>query len=435
MHTEPDTVKRLSLRLRDGLVSRSSSGRETVRGMKISLVTDTYLPEVNGVTTVLATMRQGLLARGHAVQVIAPRYGTEAEEAGIVRRTSISLPGYSASRLVLPLGGVGRAIDDFAPDVVHVVTEGVLGGFGRRHALRRRLPLVTSFHTDFPRYAARYVGEWAVAPVRRYLRWFHAPSAFIQTPSATTRTELAAMGLPQAVVWGRGVDTALFSPSRRSETRRAAMGAARRPMVLHVSRLAVEKDVDTLVAAFREARAALGEAVVFVVAGDGPKAAEVRTALPFALHRGFLRRSDVADLYADSDLFVFPSPTETCGLVVLEAMASGVPVVASDTGGVLENMRDGLNGRSVRVGDARHFSQAILELLAAPERRHAMGQAARAFAVARDWARELDALAPMYRQTFGAEGFPHLQHRTNPIPAAAPAPACGCNSPQPARRP
>lgn len=365
--------------------------------MKISLVTDTYLPEINGVTTVLATMRRGLIARGHDVQVIAPRYGAEAEEDGIVRRPSMRLPGYAQSRLALPFGGVRRALDDFAPDLVHVVTEAVLGAAGRRHAIRRRWPLVTSFHTDFPRYAARYAGEWAVAPVRRYLRWFHGHSLFIQTPSETTRAELAAMGLPQAVVWGRGVDATLFTPARRSESRRAAMGAADRPVVLHVSRLAVEKDIDTLVAAFRATQQALGDSALFVVAGDGPKAPEVRAALPFAVHRGFLRRTDIADLYADSDLFVFPSPTETCGLVVLEAMASGLPVVASDTGGVLENMRDGLNGLCVRAGDAAGFSEAVLDLLATPERRHAMGQAARAFAVARDWARELDDLEPMYR--------------------------------------
>jgi hypothetical protein len=108
------------------------------------------------------------------------------------------LPGYAQSRLVLPPGGVRGPMDEFGPDLVHVVTESVLGAAGRRHALRRRWPLVTSFHTDFPRYAARYVGDWAVAPVRRYLRWFHGPSVFIQTPSETTRAELAAMGLIDA---------------------------------------------------------------------------------------------------------------------------------------------------------------------------------------------------------------------------------------------
>jgi glycosyltransferase involved in cell wall biosynthesis len=376
--------------------------------MRISLVTDTYLPEVNGVTTVLATMRRGLLERGHRVQVIAPRYGTETAEDDVIRRPAVPLPGYAHSRLCLPFGGgVRRALAAFAPDLVHVVTEGVLGGIGRRWALSRSVPLATSFHTDFPRYAERYAGAWAVEPVRRYMRWFHGRAAFTQTPSETTRHELEAMGLPRAVVWGRGVDASLFSPGRRSEARRAAMGAGDgRPVVLHVSRLAVEKDVDTLVAAFRAAHERLGEGAVFVVAGDGPKAAEVRAALPFAVHRGFLARTDLADLYADADLFVFPSPTETCGLVVLEAMASGLPVVASDTGGVLENMRDGLNGLCLPAGDAPRFTAAIVELLVDAPRRDAMGQAARAFAVARDWARELDALEPMYAGAIAAGAPP-----------------------------
>jgi glycosyltransferase involved in cell wall biosynthesis len=373
--------------------------------MKIALVTDSFLPEINRVTTVLATMRRGLVARGHDVRIVAPRYGNESPEEGVVRRPSVRLPGYAMSRLALPLPGVAAALDDFQPDLVHVVTEGVIGGFGRRWALRRKVPLVSSFHTDFPRYAARYLGDWAVNPVTRYVRWFHGPSVFVQTPSDATRRELVAMGLPQALVWGRGVDTSLFTPRRRSSARRAGLGAGdHRPVVLHVSRLAVEKDVDTLVTAFRGAQAALGDGAVFVVAGDGPKAAEVRAALPFAVHKGFLRRTDVADLYADSDLFVFPSPTETCGLVVLEAMASGVPVVASDTGGVLENMRHRLNGLVVPAGDAGRFAQAILSLVAGAEWRGVMGQAARAFAVARDWTRELDALEPMYQHVIAGRG-------------------------------
>src|SRR5262249_13905569 len=157
-----------------------------------------------------------------------------------------------------------------------------------------------------------------------------------QTPSQTTRDELASLGFRHPVVWGRGVDTQHFRPERRSQERRAALGAAEgRPVVLHVSRLAVEKDVGTLVAAFQQAQAQVGDGAKFVVAGDGPEAGMVRTALPFATHYGFIDRERLADLYADSDLFVFTSPTETCGLVVLEAMASGTPVITSDQGGVL----------------------------------------------------------------------------------------------------
>src|SRR5258705_3559020 len=156
--------------------------------MRITLVSDTYLPEVNGVTTVLAMMRQGLLARGHAVQVIAPGYGEPGpDDEGVLRRWSVRFPPYPAIRLSLPVGGgVGRALDTFCPDLVHVATEGPLGTLGRRAALARGLPLVTSFHTDFPRYAARYLGRWAVTPVQRYLRRFHAPAFVTQMPSQTT---------------------------------------------------------------------------------------------------------------------------------------------------------------------------------------------------------------------------------------------------------
>jgi phosphatidylinositol alpha 1,6-mannosyltransferase len=373
--------------------------------MRITLISDTYLPEVNGVTTVLAMMRQGLLARGHAVQVIAPGYDRPGpDEAGVVRRWSIRFPPYPAMRLSLPVGGgVGRALDDFHPDLVHVATEGPLGTLGRRAALARGLPLVTSFHTDFPRYAARYLGRWAVRPVQRYLRRFHAPAFLTQTPSQTTRDELAELGFGHPVVWGRGVDSHLFHPGRRDPARRAALGAAGdHPVVLHVSRLAVEKDVATLVAAFRLAHSELGAGATFVVAGDGPEAGMVRAALPFATHYGFIDRVRLAGLYADSDLFVFPSPTETCGLVVLEAMASGLPVVTSDQGGVLENVRDGLNGVMIPAGVAPSFGAAVVDLVRQPGRRRAMATAARAFAVARDWERELDALEPMYRDAIAA---------------------------------
>ena len=366
--------------------------------MRISFVSDTFLPEINGVTTVLATMQRGLQRRGHAIQVVAPRYdGCGEDAADVVRRPSVTLPGYAQSRLALPFdSGTGQALKRFRPDLVHVVTEGPLGAAGRRYALSSGTPLVTSFHTDFPRYAAKYLGRWAVAPVRAYLKRFHARAALTQTPSESTRGELLALGWQRVVVWGRGVDTALFSPQRRSEERREAMGARGRCLVLYVSRLAVEKDVDTLVAAFQRVHDRHGAAACFVMAGDGPKAAEVRAALPFAIHRGFLGRTELADLYADADLFVFPSRTETCGLVVLEAMASALPVIAANEGGVTENLRTGINGLALPAGDAAAFAAAVEELMTDGQQRYAMGQAARAFAVARDWERELDALEPLY---------------------------------------
>lgn len=368
--------------------------------MRILYCTDTFLPEINGVTTVLATMRDGLRRRGHEVLVAAPSYGRLTEdEHGVHRLSAIPCPGYSQVRLSWPWGrGLGRRFDAFSPDLVHIVTEGPLGLFGRQFAQRRGLPLASSFHTDFPRYARRYLGEAAVGPTRAWLRWFHRAARLTQTPSETTRSELLALGLPNAVVWGRGVDTNWFRPERRSEARRTLLGATGRVLVLHVGRLAVEKDVTTLIVAFQSARESLGERAVFCVAGDGPCAGAVRAALPFAQHLGFLERGTLADLYADADLFVFPSPTETCGLVALEALASGVPVIGANAGGIPESIRDGLTGALVRAGDREGFRNAIVELAGDQEQRGAMSQAARAFAVGRDWSRELDELEAVYQR-------------------------------------
>jgi glycosyltransferase involved in cell wall biosynthesis len=368
--------------------------------VRILYCTDTFLPEVNGVTTVLATMRDGLRGRGHSVYVAAPAYDRPADDETEVRRlSSIPCPGYPQVHLSWPWGrGLTRDFDHFAPDLVHAVTEGPLGLFGRGYALRRRLPLVTSFHTDFPSYMAHYLGRWAVRPTRAWLRRFHRAALLTQTPSGITRDSLRAMGINRAEVWGRGVAASWFRPERRSDARRAAMGAQGKLLVLHVGRLAVEKGVDTLVAAFTLARARLGEQVAFAVAGDGPRGAAVRAALPFARHFGFLDRTMIADLYADSDLFVFPSPTETCGLVALEAMASGLPVIAADAGGAPESIRHGLTGFLVPAGDAGQFAERIVELVEDESQRLAMREAARAFAVGRDWSRELDELEAAYER-------------------------------------
>ncbi len=363
--------------------------------MRILYCTDTFRPEVNGVTTVLATMRDGLRRRGHEVLILCPRYDHPTDdEAGLLRLAATPCPGYRQVRFSWPWGrGLARPLDAFAPDLVHLVTEGPLGCFGGAYARRRGLPVVTSFHTDFPRYAAQYLGRWAVRPTRAWLRRFHAAAALTQTPSAATRDDLLALGVPRPVVWGRGVDTTLFHPSRRTRPRGATPFE-----VLHVGRLAVEKDIRTLVAAFTLAHARLGARASFTVAGDGPEAGAVRAALPFARHLGFLPRMALAVIYADAELFVFPSPTETCGLVALEALASGVPVIGAAAGGIPENLREGITGCLVPPGDANAFADRIVELAGDEGRRAAMGEAARAFAVGRDWDRELEELAADYER-------------------------------------
>jgi glycosyltransferase involved in cell wall biosynthesis len=374
--------------------------------VRIALVSDTYTPQINGVTTVLRRIMRALRDARHAVAIVAPAYpGGHPDAADELRLPSVALPPYPAIRLSLPaFGRVAEFLDRFAPDLVHVVTEGPLGVMGRRYAVRRHRPLVTSYHTHFPRYCRHY-GVAALEPVVwRFLTWFHGAAVLTQTPGEQAQAELAAHGLSRALVWGRGVDTGHFHHERRDWRFRRRLGIADGDVaVLHVGRLAAEKNLDTLVHAWTTVRDSLGPRVRFVIAGDGPLGSRLSAAMPWAIRFGFLETRLLATLYASCDLCVLPSATETCGLVALEAMASGLPVVAADAGGFRESVAQGRTGFLVSPHDAVGFAGAIARLaLNAPLRRR-MSAEARLAAVARDSALEDAALFDQYRRALGLE--------------------------------
>lgn len=356
--------------------------------MRIALVSDTYTPQVNGVTTVLARMAQVLRAFSHEVVVVAPRYPGAEKTAvpGELRIPSAPFPPYPAIRLSVPkFGTVARFLDAFSPDVVHVVTEGPLGLTGRRYATKRHIPLVTSFHTNFPQYARHYGAGIAEPLVWKWLRWFHRPAVLTQTPGEAVRDELARRGIGQPVVWGRGVDTKRFHPGRRSAGwRRWLAGGDDTAIVLHVGRLAREKNIDVLADSWRAAHERLGQRATFVLAGEGPETRRLLTRLPWVRQLGFLDRDKLADVYASADICVLPSRTETCGLVALEAMASGLAVIAADAGGFRESIDHARNGVLVAPDDAAGFAAEIVSLVFSHQRRAELGAAARITALARD---------------------------------------------------
>lgn len=361
------------------------------RLVRIALVSDTYTPQVNGVTTVVARIAHVLEAFGHDVVVVAPRYPADdktepVSAANELRVPSAPFPPYPAIRLSVPqFGRVAGFLDGFGPDVVHVATEGPLGLTGRRYAVKRQVPLVTSYHTNFPQYARHYGAGIAEPLVWKWLRWFHRPAVITQTPGEAVRDELGRRGIGHPVVWGRGVDTRHFHPGRRSAGwRRWLAGGDDTTVVLHVGRLAPEKNIDVLADSWRAAHERLGQRATFVLAGEGPDARRLLARLPWVRQLGFLERGKLADVYASADICVLPSKTETCGLVALEAMASGLSVVAADAGGFRESIDHGRNGVLVAPDDATGFAAEILSLVISPQRRADIGAAARITAVARD---------------------------------------------------
>jgi glycosyltransferase involved in cell wall biosynthesis len=369
-------------------------------GVRIGLVTDTYVPQVNGVSTIVGRIVGMLGEAGHDVAIVAPRYPGESTPpiAHELRVASLPFPPYPAIRLSLPsFGAVAGFLDEFRPDLLHVHTEGPLGLAGRRFALRRDIPLVTSFHTDFPRYARHY-GVPMLAPlVWHWMAWFHGPARMTLTPGDGTRAELERHGVSNARVWGQGVDSRQFHPSHRERGwRRWLAGGDDTVIVLHVGRLAPEKNLEVLIDAWQLARKRLGQRATFVVAGEGPLAPRILRELPFVRQLGFLPRASLANLYASCDLCVLPSYTETCGLVALEAMASGLPVIAADAGGLRESVDHERTGLLIAPHDAQGFAAGIEALVLDSGRRFALAAAAREWVLQRDSARENAELLSQY---------------------------------------
>jgi phosphatidylinositol alpha 1,6-mannosyltransferase len=382
--------------------------------MRVLFCTDTYPPQINGVSIVTALSVSGLHRRGWECAVVAPRYpprslaleGADAflspEDGEIVAVPSTALPVYPEVRLALPRSAAAADLARrFQPDLIHSETEFSIGRMGQRLAARAGIPAVSSYHTDFARYAAAYGLPWLGGAVSAYLGRFHRRSRRVFTPSTVSRDELAHLGVGQVEVWGRGVDTELFHPGRRSQELRAALGMGSRFTFLYVGRLAAEKRVDEVVAAFRIASESLPRGVIhLILAGSGPREAALRGAAPPGVTLlGFLdRRSRLPDLYANCDAFLFASTTETLGLVVLEAMASGLPVVAPRAGGVRDHLRDGYNGLSIPEGDTAAMARAMVRLAGDWTLNQRLARGARRTAEALSWEEELNRLDRSYRE-------------------------------------
>lgn len=375
--------------------------------------TDTYPPQVNGVSVVTALSVDGLLRRGWNCAVVAPRYPARAHRSvghlhgdppatnETVAVGSVPLPGYRDIRLACPAYlRVAALVRRFRPHLIHSATEFTLGRIGQMVARRYGIPLVSSYHTDFGRYAESYGAPWLRGTVSRYIARFHRRSARVYTPSHPAADELRALGIEDIEVWGRGVDIDVFHPRMRSLMLRDSWGSRDAFTFVHVGRLAAEKEVHVLLEAFaRTSQLVPPGAVKLVIAGTGPAEPALRRSSPEGVQfLGILdRREALPQLYASGDAFVFASRTETLGLVVLEAMASGLPVVAAPAGGVADHLSDEENGLAYPAGDARAMAHQLVRLVVDRELCARLSRGARRTAAALGWDVELDRLDASYR--------------------------------------
>jgi glycosyltransferase involved in cell wall biosynthesis len=371
--------------------------------MRIALFTDTYLPTVNGVARTLGQLVSHAHRRGHEVALFSTDVSPEPAAGTVLHHQmpGFPLPMYPELQIAWPFDGIGtQRLEAFDPELVHVATESTVGWAGRAWALRRKVPLVTSYHTDWPAYISGYGFGGLETSVWRGLREFHGVAGATFCPSSFTLEQLRSWGFSHDLrVWSRGVDTEFFNPTRRRPDLREALAPDGEKILLYVGRLAPEKRLDVLLEAFPSIRATMGGGVVLALVGDGPWMAHLRERAMEGVHMlGYRTGPTLAEAYASGDLFAFPSDTETFGNVVTEALASGLPVVAPNKGGVVDSVLPGKTGVLVPPRDPEALAEAVVSLLRDDAELKTLARGARAHAEARSWPAILDRLLEDYRE-------------------------------------
>lgn len=394
----------------DGAVHASLNGSheaerfQSLNGIKVALFTGNYNYLKEGANQALNKLVGHLEGRvGANVRVYSPVTDTPAFEprGTLVPVPSVPLPGRSEFRLALGLNRAARAdIRAFAPDVFHVATPDILCTRAQTFALKLGLPIIASLHTHFETYCD-YYGLGRLRPlVERHLNRFYGRSDMILAPSKAVVAEMAAKhGAWRVRLWGRGVDTSLFDPLRRSEAWRNAQGIASQEIVLaFFGRLVLEKGIDRYAQTVRML-AKRGVATRAVVIGEGPARARMQTALPGAIFTGHLTGEALATAVASCDVLMNPSLTETFGNVTLEAMAAGLAVVAADVPSTTNLIQHGVNGL-MASDDAEIFADQVARLVHDIQFRRGLGGAARGTALEWTWERVLDSALDSYKAVF-----------------------------------
>jgi glycosyltransferase involved in cell wall biosynthesis len=371
--------------------------------MRIALFTETFLPKVDGIVTRLRHTIEHLERNGDRVLVLAPDGGIrEYKGAKVHGIPGLPLPLYPELKLALPPVGTREVIEKFQPDLIHVVNPAFLGVGGIYYAKKMNLPLIASYHTHLPQYLQHYGLGALEGFLWELLKAAHNQAQLNLCTSTAMVDELVKHGIERVDLWQRGVDTEMFQPHLASKQMRSRLsnGNPDRPLLLYVGRVSAEKQIDRI----KPVLEAIPEACLAIV-GDGPnrEALEAHFAGTNTNFVGYLQGLELASAYASADAFIFPSCTETLGLVLLEAMAAGCPVVAANSGGIPDIVTNGENGYLFEVNDPQGAVTATKRLLEAKTEREQLRLNARQEAERWGWAAATRQLQSYYRSLVGAE--------------------------------
>lgn len=354
--------------------------------MRIALFTETFLPKIDGIVTRLCHTVEHLQRSGDKVLIFSPDYGiTEYKGAKVYGVSGVPLPMYPELKLAFPRPALGKELEEFQPDIIHVVNPAVLGLGGIFYGKTLKIPIVASYHTHLPQYLQHYGLGMLEGVLWELLKSAHNQAELNLCTSTAMVQELRNHGIERVDLWQRGVDTELFHPDTASQEMRSRLsqGHPESPLLLYIGRLGAEKEIERIkpiLEAIPDSRLAL--------VGDGPnrEALEKHFAGTFTNFVGYLRGKELASAYASADAFIFPSRTETLGLVLLEAMAAGCPVIAARSGGIPDIVTNGENGYLFDPTDEQGAINATIRLLAHQEERETLRQNARKEAEKWGWA-------------------------------------------------
>lgn len=364
--------------------------------MRVALLAESFLPHMNGVTGSVLHVLRHLAEAGHETLVIAPKSGDVTADLHGARTEllrSVPLPSYPEVRVVFARAArLGALLRDFDPDVVHLASPFVLGWQGLAAADALRIPTVAVYQTDVVAYAQKYGLPHATALVEGHVTRLHRRATLTLAPSSASMRQLESLGVDRLRRWGRGVDAVRFAPAHRDDAWRAEIAPAGERIVGYVGRLAPEKQVDDL-------RAIAGVPNTrLVIVGDGPSRSALREAIPDAVFTGHLSGDALARVMAGFDVFVHPGESETFGQTIQEALASGVPVVATGVGGPLDLVRSSVDGWLYRPGDLDDLRARVSDLVGDEAKRQAFSRAAREAVAGRTWGALTADLVGHYRE-------------------------------------
>jgi glycosyltransferase involved in cell wall biosynthesis len=365
--------------------------------MRIALFTETFLPKLDGIVTRLSHTIDHLQRNGDQVLVVAPDGGmTEYKGARVYGVSGFPLPLYPELKMALPRPAIGHELEKFEPDVIHVVNPAVLGLAGLFYGKVLKIPLVASYHTHLPQYLQHYGLGMLEGVLWELLKVSHNQARLNLCTSTAMVQELSAHGIERVDLWQRGVDTELFHPDLACHQMRShlSLGHSESPLLLYVGRLSAEKEIERIkpiLEAIPDARLAL--------VGDGPHrfALEKHFAGTNTHFVGYLTGKELGSAFACADAFIFPSRTETLGLVLLEAMAAGCPVVAANSGGITDIVTSGVNGYLFNPEDEQGAIAATQRLLEQNQEREIIRKNARLEAERWGWAAATRQLQQYYQ--------------------------------------